>query len=111
MEKFQGNHTRSCMTRNTLTDATNSRIVQSEDIDLLYCICNRPLILCNRRTILQLKLIQKTNLRLYAKNSRICFVKMSFYRYKQASDNIKTFVIYADLLIYCVPNFANDAVQ
>ena len=33
---------------------------------------------------------------------------MSIFRYKLASVNIKTFVIYLDLLFYLVPKHEND---
>ena len=36
---------------------------------------------------------------------------MSIYRYKLASENIRTLFIYLDLLNICVPNFANDIVR
>ena len=36
---------------------------------------------------------------------------MSFYKYKLASEYVKNFVIYLDLLFYLVPNFAIDIVR
>ena len=36
---------------------------------------------------------------------------MRIYRYKLASENIRKLFIYLDLLINCVPNFANDIVR
>ena len=33
---------------------------------------------------------------------------MSIYRYKLASENIRTLFMYLDLFINCVPNFVND---
>ena len=36
---------------------------------------------------------------------------MSIYRYKLASENIRNLYIGLDLLIICVPNFANDILR
>ena len=36
---------------------------------------------------------------------------MSIYRYKLASENIRALFMYSDLLINCVPNFANEIVR
>ena len=36
---------------------------------------------------------------------------MSIYKYKLASEKIRTFFIYMDLLFNWVPNFANDIVR
>ena len=36
---------------------------------------------------------------------------MTVYRYQLASENIRTLFIFLDLLLICVPDFANDIVR